>query len=222
MCLLLINYSIRIFTLLQYTLPYICASKPHTSPPMNKITITGDLGSGKSVVSKLLCAATGFDYVSTGQIQRQLAQEMGLDTLEMNRRADTDPSIDQRIDGIFAALGHDPNGYVVDSRLAWFFLPLSFKVYLQTDPAESARRILHDPDRKSEMYETAEEALTKIRARKQSENERFWVKYGADCSNLQLFDVVVDTTRRTPHQVAALIIQAKQLKEKGAWFGRYW
>ena len=52
-----------------------------------KITITGDLGSGKSAVSNLLCERTGYDYVSTGRIQRQLAQEMGIDTLEMNRRA---------------------------------------------------------------------------------------------------------------------------------------
>lgn len=197
---------------------------PHTPHPiyMNKITITGDLGSGKSVVSKLLCAATDFAYVSTGQIQRQLAHEMGLDTLEMNRRADTDPSIDERIDGIFTDLGLDPNGYVVDSRLAWFFLPMSLKIYLQTDPAESARRILHDPTRKSETYETAEEALAKLRARKQSENERFWIKYGADCTNLQLFDLVVDTTYRTPEQVAELILQAKRIKETGGWFGRYW
>ncbi|HNG89589.1 MAG TPA: cytidylate kinase family protein, partial [Saprospiraceae bacterium] len=89
----------------------------------NKITLTGDLGSGKSAVSKLLCATTGYEYISTGRIQRNLAQEMGLDTLEMNRRADTDPSIDQRIDSIFVSLGTDPKGYIVDSRMAWFFLP---------------------------------------------------------------------------------------------------
>ncbi|MFN4256381.1 MAG: cytidylate kinase family protein, partial [Saprospiraceae bacterium] len=71
---------------------------------MLKITITGDLGSGKSAVSKILCQKTGFPYVSTGQIQRQLAADMGMDTLEMNRRADWDPTIDERIDGIFIGL----------------------------------------------------------------------------------------------------------------------
>ena len=44
----------------------------------------------------------------------------------MNRKADTDPSIDERIDGIFAELGKDQKSYVVDSRMAWFFLPDSF------------------------------------------------------------------------------------------------
>jgi cytidylate kinase len=187
----------------------------------NKITITGDLGSGKSAVSKILCEKTGFDYVSTGRIQRQLAQELGLDTLEMNRRADTDPTIDQRIDGIFVELGKDPKGYVVDSRMAWFFLPGSFKVYLQTDVAVAAERILNDPTRNSEEYKTKEEAIQKILARKQSENARFLMKYSADCGNFHNFDLVVDTTRRSPEEVASLIFKGLRAKTAGIPFARF-
>lgn len=190
-------------------------------PSSIKITITGDLGSGKSAVSRILCEKTGFEYVSTGRIQRQLAQELGLDTLEMNRRADTDPSIDQRIDGIFIDLGKDPNGYIVDSRMAWFFLPGSFKVYLQTDVVVAAERIINDPHRKSEEYATKEEAIAKILARKQSENARFLAKYGADCANLHNFDLVVDTTHRSPEHVAALILKAVSWKREGVPFARF-
>lgn len=190
-------------------------------PPATKITITGDLGSGKSAVSRILCENTGFDYVSTGRIQRQLAEELGLDTLEMNRRADTDPSIDQRIDGIFVDLGKDPHGYVVDSRMAWFFLPGSFKVYLQADVAVAAERILRDPHRKSEEYTSKEEAIRKILARKQSENDRFLLKYGADSTNLHNFDLVLNTTRRSPEQVAALILKGVQCKTEGVPFARF-
>ncbi len=176
----------------------------------NKITLTGDLGSGKSAVSKLLCDLTGYEYISTGRIQRQLAQELGLDTLEMNRRADTDTTIDERIDGIFVALGQDPKGYVVDSRMAWFFLPQSFKIYLQTDLRVAAERILRDPARNSEQYASVEEAVEKIAARKQSENARFLLKYGADCSNLHNFDLVIDTSQRSQQQVADLILSGIQ------------
>jgi cytidylate kinase len=66
-----------------------------------KITLTGDLGSGKSAVSSILCEITGFEYLSTGRIQRKIAENMGMDTLELNRLADTDPSIDERIDSVF-------------------------------------------------------------------------------------------------------------------------
>ncbi len=186
-----------------------------------KITLTGDLGSGKSAVSRILCERTGFEYVSTGRIQRQLAQEMGLDTLEMNRRADTDPSIDQRIDGIFVELGKDPKGYVVDSRMAWFFLPQSFKVYLQADVQIAAARILSDPTRNSEQYASLEEAVEKISARKQSENARFLTKYGADSTNLNNFDLVIDTAQRNPQEVADLILKVMEMKAEGEAFERY-
>lgn len=189
--------------------------------PNNKITLTGDLGSGKSAVSRLLCAATGYSYVSTGRIQRQLALEMGVDTLELNRRADADPSIDQRIDSIFVELGHDLNGYVVDSRLAWFFLPKSFKVYLQTETREAARRILNDPTRQQEEYTSLEEAILKINARKKSENERFLKKYGADCGNTLNFDIVIDTTRRTPEEVAGLILRSREARLQHLPFSRF-
>lgn len=183
-----------------------------------KITLTGDLGSGKSAVSKILCEKTGFEYISTGRIQRRLAQEMGIDTLEMNRLADTDPSIDERIDSIFVALGQDNKAYVIDSRMAWFFLPRSFKVYLQTDVAVAAQRIIHDPARDSEQYASQEEAVQKILARKASENARFLLKYDADCTNLDNFDIVIDTAQKTREEVADLILNAVEARQKGRVF----
>lgn len=189
--------------------------------PGTKITITGDLGSGKSAVSQLLCDRTGFQYASTGRIQRKLAQEMGLDTLEMNRRADTDPAIDEKIDSIFVALGKDPESYVVDSRMAWFFLPASFKVYLKTDISVAVDRILSDPNRNSEQYQTRAEAIDKISARKRSENERFLKKYGADCTDLNNFDLVIDTTLRRPEEVCALIIKGLEFRQKEMPFPRF-
>jgi CMP/dCMP kinase len=174
---------------------------------MQKITLTGDLGSGKSAVSKILCERTGFPYVSTGKIQRKLAQEMGMDTLEMNRLADVDPSIDEKIDGIFIELGKDEHGYVVDSRLAWFFLPKSFKIYLKVDIKIAVKRIFNDKTRKnSEQYKNEKEAIKKIIARKKSENKRFLSKYGADCGKMNNFDLVIDTAQYTPEQVANLIL----------------
>ena len=190
-------------------------------PPGTKISITGDLGSGKSAVSSILSERTGFINVSTGRIQRQLAEEMGLDTLEMNRLADVDPSIDEKIDGIFVSLGKDSKSYVVDSRMAWFFLPNSFKVYLQTDIHIAVDRILRDPNRNSEEYSNREEAILKISARKESENARFMKKYGADCANLENFDLIVNTANLRPVDVYALIIKGLESKMKNFPFPKY-
>jgi cytidylate kinase len=191
--------------------------------PGTKITITGDLGSGKSAVSRILCERTGFEYISTGRVQRQLALELGIDTLEMNRRADTDPSIDERIDGIFVDLGNDPNGYIIDSRMAWFFLPNSFKIYLQTDVEVAVQRIMNDPNRAdSEQYQSPEEAAKKILARKASENARFLSKYGADCANLDNFDLVINTANRTQAEVAEVIFDVLEGRNQGKEMKRFW
>lgn len=176
-----------------------------------KITITGDLGSGKSAVSRILCEKTGFAYLSTGQIQRRLAAKMGIDTLALNRLADTDPEIDRQIDSVFIGLRDDPGGYVIDSRLAWFFLPQSFKVYLSVPVEIAAARILADPNRNSEQYGDIQEAIAKILARKQSENQRFLLKYDADCGNMDNFDLRIDTSDKTPEQVADLILRESGL-----------
>lgn len=198
------------YQLLNESLHYLRAPKSNSMSLASdtKITLTGDLGSGKSAVSSILCEKTGFEYLSTGRIQRKIAEDMGVDTLELNRLADTDPSIDERIDSVFISLAHDPKGYVVDSRMAWFFIPGSFKVYLQTDVRVAAQRIMNDPNRNREQYASEDEAVEKILARKASENARFLSKYGADCANLNNFDLVIDTTNKTREEVAELIIQA--------------
>ena len=43
-----------------------------------KITITGDLGSGKSVVSHSLRQELGFEIYSTGKVQREIAARYGI------------------------------------------------------------------------------------------------------------------------------------------------
>lgn len=178
----------------------------HAFPPGTKIAITGDLGSGKSAVARRLCELTGFEYFSTGRIQRQLAEELGVDTLTLNRMAEVDPTIDHRIDNAIRALRESTGQYVVDSRLAWFFIPEAYKVYLTVDVRVAAERILSDPTRRSEQYQSVEEAIEKITARKASENARYLRLYGADCADMDNFDLVLDTTRRTIDEVCDVIL----------------
>ncbi|MCS6929572.1 MAG: cytidylate kinase family protein [Saprospiraceae bacterium] len=175
-------------------------------PPSTKITITGDLGSGKSAVARRLCELTGFEYFSTGRLQRQLAEELGVDTLTLNRLAEIDPTIDYRIDEAIKALGQSPGQYVVDSRLAWFFIPNSYKVYLTVEARTAAERIFGDLTRRGEQYQSIEEAMEKIAARKASENARYLRLYGADCENMANFDLVLDTTHRTVEEVCERIL----------------
>jgi cytidylate kinase len=176
---------------------------------MKHITITGDLGSGKSAVSRLLSDALGYAVVSTGSIQRTLAAERGLTTLELNRYTEEHPEIDDLIDNAIRRFADIAEAHILDSRLAWFFLPASFKVYLTVDPAVAADRILGDAARgRTEAYATREAAMADLTERKRRENERFLAYYGADCTDLSRFDLVFDTSRCTPAEVAAHILSA--------------
>jgi len=169
------------------------------------ISLTGDLGSGKSTVSHLLCERLKYDYIYTGKIQREIANRYNMTTLELNQYAETHPEIDDEIDATFRSL-KDSTDLIVDSRLAWFFLPESFKVFLQTDLIVSATRISGDKLRENEKYSSKEEAVNHIIARKESENRRYMDLYGADCSDLSNFDLVIDTSFITPVEVAGRII----------------
>ena len=106
-----------------------------------KISLAGDLGSGKTTVGKLLAARLGAQIYSTGTIQRKIATEMGMTTLELNKYSETHPEIDDRIDDGLRALDKEETDVIIDSRMAWHFVPASFAVYMAADPVVSAKRI---------------------------------------------------------------------------------
>jgi len=170
------------------------------------ITITGDLGSGKSTVSEILCKRLGYSYIYTGKIQREIAERYDMTTLELNRYSETHPEIDAEIDATFLALG-EQSDLVVDSRMAWHFIPNSFKVYLATDLMVAAQRISGDMARKNEKYVTLEDAAAQIQARKISENKRYLDLYGVDCADFANFDLIVNTSDFSPEEVADIIIR---------------
>ncbi len=166
------------------------------------ITVSGELGSGKSMVSKALAARLGYQYVSTGQFHRDMAREMGIDALELNILAESDPSIDRKIDAMSQELVNDGNDYVVDSRIAWHFITSSFKVYLVVDPDIAAARVLADKQRCEEpAYADLVSAKTQLLKRKESENKRYSQKYGIDRNNVSNYDLVLDTSLQTVEQI---------------------
>jgi cytidylate kinase len=174
------------------------------------ISITGDLGSGKSTVSDLLIKQLGYEYVYTGKIQREIARRYNMTTLELNQFSETNSKIDDEVDATFKSLSGSSN-LLVDSRLAWFFLPKSFKVFLKTNLIVSVNRISNDGKRESERYASKEDAAHKIMARKLSENKRYLEYYGANCAELSHFNLIIDTSFITPERVAEIIIAEYQL-----------
>lgn len=171
----------------------------------NKISLAGDLGSGKSTVARILIEALGAEYYCTGSIVRSIAEKMGMTTLELNEYMETHPEIDKEIDDGIRALSEDERAMVIDSRMAWHFTEGTFKVYLSTDIETSALRIM-SANRKGEHAATLEDTVRETRARRQSERKRYMDMYCVDIKSLFNYSLVVDTTVATPDRIASLIL----------------
>ena len=172
---------------------------------MEKISLAGDLGSGKSTVAKILIDALGAEYYSTGSIVRSIAERMGMTIGELNVYMETHPEIDKEVDDGLVALASDPRALVIDSRMAWHFTTGTFKVYLSTDIETASLRIM-GANRSCEHASTLEETIACTRARRESEKKRYSEKYGVDITDLSNYSLVVDTTYATPEEIAGVII----------------
>ena len=170
------------------------------------ITITGQLGSGKSTVARMLAEKLNWQYYSTGMAQRAIAQKRGVSTTELNRLAITDKTIDDEIDAVFKNPPWGKNPCVVDSRLAFYFLPNSLKVCLTVDTMAAAKRVSAGPKRISEHYTNEQEAYEYLKKRRALEQAHFTQNYQVNVDDLSQFDLVIDTTLLAPRQVCDKIL----------------
>lgn len=161
------------------------------------ITIAGKLGSGKSSTAKKLAAMLGYRHFSSGDLFRQAGLELGLDILKANQASEANSAIDDLVDQKMRDLGNE-DGIVIDSRLAFHWIPDSFKVFLELSDDVAAARIHDDlaanPDRqKSDPVGSLDEVKAKMIERLQSEQKRFKALYGVDHMDHANFDLVINT-----------------------------
>lgn len=173
----------------------------------DKISLAGDLGSGKSTVADILISRLGAEYYSTGAIVRSIAANRGMTVTELNKYMETHPEIDHEIDAGIAALSDDERFLIIDSRMAWHFTKGTFKVYLSCDIETSSLRIMQ-ANRQGEHSSTLEETIESTRSRRESEKKRYKEQYGVDIKDLSNYSLIVDTTVATPEQIAECIIDS--------------
>lgn len=176
-----------------------------------RISLTGDLGSGKSTVGEILSKRLNVEKITLGYIQRKMAKEMNMTVIELNKFMEGKPEYDRAFDDWQKAYEQKEGNFIIDSRLGFFFVPSTFSYYLSVDITESARRIMKD-NRGTEKYSSLDEAIEKINERRQSERMRFKEFYGVDILDMSNYDCIIDTTNLTPEQVADEMIKQYNLK----------
>lgn len=163
------------------------------------ITIAGRPGSGKSSTSRLVAKELGYEHFSSGDLFRAIGRERGIDVHQTNLAAEQEKAIDELVDQRLREIGETQEEVVIDSRLAWHWIPASFKVYLDLDLAIAAERILAniDPKRAADEHipEDPKAYAQALQHRLESETRRYKSWYDANPYDLNNYDLVIDTAK---------------------------
>ena len=181
------------------------------------ITLTGNLGSGKSTLSKILEAEYGYEIFSTGKVIRQIAEEHGISVLEMNKLMEKDNKYDHMIDDTTARISREQKEKKIlfDSRLAWNFVEESFKVFLSVSLTVAASRVLADASRGAvETYASVEECMASLKDRAATEDRRYKEIYGIEYFNYANYNLVLDSSDCAPDILANILVQEATAAEE--------
>lgn len=189
---------------------------------MNHITLSGELGSGKSTVANYLISKMPFRIVSAGLLFRQLAAKHGMSAKEFNEFIESDPKYDHYVDDTMAELGRTDEKIIFDSRMAWHFVPQSFKIYLYVDVDTATERIFNDKGRVSESYSDKETARQEIIDRRKSELLRYQNFYHCNLDDYSNYDLIVDTSHATRDEVNELVYNSFKAFEEGKEYTKIW
>lgn len=169
------------------------------------ITISGPPGSGKTTVARIVANHISAELISAGSFFRKIASEMGISVVELNRRAESDFSIDSKLDSeilrrVLEARNANRN-VIVESHIAGWLLKeySTFSIYLNAPVEERARRI----SIRDKM--SFNDALLEIFRREFSHYTRFMQYYGIDISDISLFDLSINTKKMKPEEIASLV-----------------
>ena len=185
---------------------------PNSSQRKRIITISGTPCSGKSTVNDILAQELGYQTHSLGSWVKKMALEQGKtpEKFYKENKIEVDGQIvglDQYLDSWQQQLGERQERFILDSRLGFYFVPQSFRVFLSCDPEVAADRV-HQKRQANPNYATLEQTLQTLREREAFEKENYAEKYGIPDFRLPFhYDLPVDTTTKTPEEVAGQIVQ---------------
>lgn len=170
------------------------------------ITISGTIGSGKSSVGILVAKKLGFKYYCIGDLRREMAKKRGISIWELNKLGEKDPSTDLEPDKFAEEKGRTENNFVMVGRTSFHFIPKSIKIFLDVEPKIGAERVLNH-NRNNEKYKNLDEAIEKIRIRRESDDARYRKYYNLNIFDKKNYDYVINTTNLTIKEVVDKIIE---------------
>lgn len=174
------------------------------------ITLSGRPGSGKSSTSDKVAELLGYDRFSSGDMVRKMLERRKMTLAEFNAQATDDHTLDHEIDEQLREL-RNKSDIIIDSRLGFYWIPESFKVFLDLDMDVASARIFKDTiDNASRSNEASSSAsiadvARQVQERVANERNRYRSLYGIDPYNTSHFDLIINTSRHSPQTVALTV-----------------
>lgn len=163
--------------------------------------------SGKWTVSKLLAKELGYQIVSIGDMKRKLAAEMWINIIEFNKMWD-DPKKSAEFDLKYEEYQKSlklSDDIILDSRLGFYAQPHAFKILLDVDEEVAWERIFK-AERDTDKHATKKHAINEVKERNSGDEARYQKLYNVDLWNHNNYNLVIDTSERTPEEVLQIIL----------------
>ena len=170
-----------------------------------KITIFGLAGKGTSTVGKLLAEKLNYKFKSSGNMMREFAKQKNQTIYEFEKEIKSDKThkFDIQLDNKIEEFGKKNDNFIFESRLAWHFIPDSFKIKLTCNKQKSYKRIAKrenipiDEAKKKTIYR-ADELI------KRYSTVYPYLKFPPQDKK---FDIIIDTTKLSPEEIVSKITQ---------------
>jgi len=167
-----------------------------------KITISGSPGAGKGTIGKMLSEHFKIPFMSVGQFRRQMAMDRGLTIEELNKIGETEKWTDELADLHQKKLNQGNSSFIFDGRLSWYFIPNSIKLFFRIDEKVAAIRILENQRESEKNFNSIEDVIEYNKKRNASDIMRYKKIYGIkNCYNENNFDIIINTTNKSPTEV---------------------
>ena len=166
------------------------------------ITIGGLAGTGTTTTAELLSKKLDIPYISAGFVFREMAAERGMSVLEFSEFAEGNDDIDKEIDKRQALKAKSAENLIIEGRLSAFFVEnADLRICLMTPFDVRSKRIAQREDKSVELAK--EEIIT----REKSEALRYMEIHNIDISNMEIYDLIINTDSFDPQSISEIIIQ---------------
>jgi predicted cytidylate kinase len=179
---------------------------------MNRITLSGFAGSGKTTIGKTLAKTLRWEFISIGNFSREYADNYGMDINSFQNFCQKNPEIDQKIDNHFTELINKKSNVIIDYRLGYYFINNTFNVLLQVSKDEAVNRLLKAGRSKEFKEQSVEHIGNIINKRNNLMKQRFIDIYKTDFTDTNNYDLVINTDKyKNIESIIDLIINKANL-----------